>query len=496
MKSIGHRLILLSGLSLAGTCNAADFSLVQAELFSDPGATTIAWADYDNDGDPDLAVGFDSGEVRLYRNHDGLFQKLAASLLSESKKPARGLSWGDFDGDGDVDLFVGHTSWFMRSSNTLLINERAGQDFIIADKSLGLDQESVSSRQSNWIDFDNDGDLDLFNAQRQSFNLLLRNKDNIFEKVHSRIGQSSEAKLYDPRRTVGACWFDMDKDGDLDLFNTNQNGDRDAFYRNDEGVFVDVAKQLNIDQPRRSISEGSVTCAVADYDNDGNLDLFVGGYGTNHLYRNNGSGGFEDVAAEMGLDENGLTVGSSWGDFDNDGRIDLYITQYISGVSHGQDRLYRNTADGFVNVLPENIEKVDADHAVQWVDFDADGDLDLSLASNVKEGNHFIFRNNLKSSTERALQVLVLDRNGHHTRAGSEIRIFESSSGRLLGTRLMDTGGGYNSQNAIPVHFGLPGSNIIDVEVTFMSNKGRKKYLIREINPGKIKGNYLIFKQP
>ena len=193
MRSNAHRLILLSALSLAGTCNAADFSLVQAELFSDPGATTTAWADYDNDGDPDLAVGFDSGEVRLYQNNNGHFQKTHVSLLTESKKPARGLSWGDYDRDGDVDLFVGHTSWFMRSSNTLLINERAGQDFVIADKSLGLNQESVSSRQSNWIDFDNDGDLDLFNAQRQSFNLLLRNKDNVFEKVHSKIGQSSES---------------------------------------------------------------------------------------------------------------------------------------------------------------------------------------------------------------------------------------------------------------------------------------------------------------
>ena len=492
MKSVNYCLVSLSVLLFAASANAVDFSLVQAELFSDPGATTTAWADYDNDGDPDLAVGFDTGEVRLYQNNKGEFHQHATPLLHGNKKPARGLSWGDFDGDGDVDLFVGHTSWMTRTSNTLLINERAGLAFVPAGEALGLDQEGVSSRQSNWIDFDNDGDLDLFSAQRQSFNRLLRNKGNGFENVHTRIGQSSEARLYDPRRTVGACWFDMDKDGDLDLFNANQNGDRDALYRNDSGTFVDVAMELNVDLPRRPITEGSVTCAVADYDNDGNLDLFVGTYGSNYLYHNDGKGGFEDVAGKLGLSGNGFSVGSSWGDFDNDGRIDLYLTQYESGVPHGKDRLYRSTTEGFVNVLPENIEKVDADHGVQWVDIDADGDLDLSLASNVKEGNHFIFRNNLKNSAGYSLQVMVLDRNGHHTRAGAEVRIYDSSSGKLLGTRLVDTGGGYNAQNTIPVHFGLPGQNIVDVEVSFMTKAGRHKQRLRSVDPLKFKGKSLI----
>jgi hypothetical protein len=288
----------------------------------------------------------------------------------------------------------------------------------------------------------------------------------------------------------------MDKDGDLDVFNANQNGDRDALYRNDDGVFVDVAAKLNMDLPRRTISEGSVTCAVADYDNDGNLDLFVGTYGSNHLYRNDGSGGFVDVADELGLAEHALTVGSSWGDFDNDGRIDLYVTQYERGIPHGLDRLYRNTPDGFVNVLPDNIENLDADHAVQWVDYDADGDLDLSLASNVEQGNHFIFRNDIESLAGQSLQILVLDRHGHHTRAGAEVRVFESSSGKLLGTRMMDTGGGYNAQNALPVHFGFPVPVVVDVEITFMGRAGRTTHLLRQIDPERLAGDYLIVKEP
>ena len=111
---------------------------------------------------------------------------------------------------------------------------------------------------------------------------------------------SDASNLADPRRTVGACWFDMDQDGDLDLFLANQQGDQDAMYRNDGAGFVDVAPQLHMHRPARSIEDGGVGCAVGDYDNDGQLDLFVATYGSSLLYRNLGGGRFREAAVECG----------------------------------------------------------------------------------------------------------------------------------------------------------------------------------------------------
>src|SRR3546814_13533633 len=105
----------------------------------------------------------------------------------------------------------------------------------------------------------------------------------------------------DARPTVGACWFDYDRDGDLDLFLANQAGATDALWRNDGDRFVDVAPALGMDRPGRPVEEGSVGCAVGDYDNAGELDLFVTSSGVNILYRDKGDDRSEAAAPPPGL---------------------------------------------------------------------------------------------------------------------------------------------------------------------------------------------------
>lgn len=468
--------------SFLQSSSATTFTLVDQPLFNTPNANTVAWADYDSDGDLDVAVAFDSGRVSLYENTNGLFEDIGQSLgFPQTGSPARGLSWGDYDDDGDPDLYVSYVSWFSYESNKLFRNDREQVRFVDVTEAVGLDFTPVFSRQANWIDYDGDGDLDLFSAQRQGNNRLFENIGGSFKDVSVKSG------LYDPRRTVGACWFDMDQDGDLDLFNANQQADRDAMYQNNDGVFTDVAIELGMAHTERPTWEGGVACSVTDFDNDGNLDLFVGTYGPDHLYKGDGRGGFTDVAQNVGIVGNTHVVGSHWGDFDHDGRVDLYLTAYEKGQEHGGDRLLKNTIDGFVSVLPENIESKDGDHGVVWLDYDEDGDLDLNLtsngitmakggyASNPDYGNHFIFRNNMPQNKGRSLKVLVLNKKGHLTHYGAEIRLFESGTSQILGTQIIETGGGYNTQNAIPVHFGLKEPTTVDVEVTFLKNGQRHK---------------------
>jgi hypothetical protein len=303
----------------------------------------------------------------------------------------------------------------------------------------------------------------------------------------------------DGRPTVGACWLDIDDDGDLDLFLANQAGATDAVWRNDGDSFTDVAATLGMTGPKRTTAEGGVGCAVGDYDNDGDFDIFVPAYGHNLLYRRNSDRTFTEVAASVGLAVENHAVGADWGDYDNDGDLDLSVMSYEGpvGAQTPLNALFRNDgAKGFTNVLTKDHPLNKGDHGVQWVDYDNDGAVDLTLTDGYGPvGGHFVFRNGLADDIKRrSLSVIVLDANGHHTRFGAEVRVFDAS-GRLLGSRQVLTGGGYNTQRAAPVHVGLTSMAPITVEVTFMTKTGRKAQAVHNVVPAEYRGKSLVIRQ-
>lgn len=468
------------------------FTRINEPRASNVRALSNAWGDYDGDGDLDAAISLVSGEVLLQRNDAGRFIDVGASLglPQAGASELRGLSWGDFDGDGDLDLLGGPTR--TDQSSVVLRNDGA-RGFTNVARDLALTLPGRSARQTNFIDFDNDGDLDVYATHRSGANTLLRNDGSRFTPVFAGKGPADE------RPSVGACWFDTDLDGDLDLFLANQAGAADALWRNDGTTFVDVANELGMTGPPRSSAEGGVGCAVGDYDNDGDFDLFVAAYGRNLLYRNEGQGRFAEVGESLGVGRVNRAVGADWGDYDNDGDLDLYVTAYEgpSGAQVPRSALFRNDGlKGFTDVLDPGSLLNAGDHGVQFVDYDGDGALDLSLTDAYgSEGGHFLFRNTLRAADRRrSLSVLVLDERGHHTRFGAEVRILDAQ-GKILGSRPVVTGGGYNSQRAAPVHFGLATESPLRVEVTFMSASGRRTQTVANVRPADFRRRSLIIRE-
>jgi hypothetical protein len=466
------------------------FIPVQPETFADAGGQSNAWGDFDNDGDLDLIITFSQAPVRLYENSPDGFKDVGASvgLPTDGGNP-RSVAWGDYDGDGDLDVYIAYSGMDEPPNRLYRNNLQHGQkSFTEVGEAAGVAMRGFT-RQVSFVDYDADGDLDLYVAFRASFNRLLQNNDGVFTDV------TMQTRVGDPRRTVGACWFDMDADGDLDVFTANQNGDRDGMFRNDGGNFSDVAMELDIDQPRRHFLDGSVGCAVTDFDTDGDLDLYVAAYGDDKLYSNNGNGTFTDVAPEMGVANHHHIVTGVWGDIQHDGRPDLYTVGYVNGQPGNPDYLYVNQGDRFENLLPANIAKNDTDHGAQWADFDQDGDLDLSLAANDPAGSHYVFRNDLPDDVAgRSIQVLVLDERGHYTRAGSEVRVYRAGTSDLLGMRIVDTGSGYNAQNAKPVHIGLTSWDRVDVHVKTMSDDGGRTTIFNNIDIRSLDGKPFVAK--
>jgi len=493
---LSNLVFVLFALSLgAGAAAAApEFEIVQPEMFQGSRAVAAAWADFDNDGWLDLAVAFESGEVRLFRNNKGVFESVGPALgLPVSGDSARAVAWGDYDGDGYTDLYVGSLVEPIPSRSYLYHNEH-GTHFVEVAKQLGVDDPGSSTRQANWIDFNNDGRIDLFVANRIETNHLFRNDNGHFKDVTDEVG------LTDRRRTVGACWFDMNQDGHLALFIANQEGDTDGVYKNNGGHFVDIAPELHMDRPGRRMADGSTGCAVGDYDNDGRLDIFVTAYGQSALYHNDGGGHFSEVARAMGVAiEGGHMVSAEWADYDNDGRLDLFVAGYTfdeNGKITPKDYLFHNEGGFFVNVLtPDNpMTQVltKADHGVQWADYDRDGALDLVLTSDRDGGGVTLLHSLISAEARhRSLEVSVLDQAGHQTRPGSEVRLYDPN-GKLLGTRLVATGDGYCAQSMQPVHFGLPKLMKVTVEVTYLTPTGRRTQRIENVDPSKFLGKTLV----
>jgi hypothetical protein len=473
---------------LVGAARAQDallrFEPVQPELFSTPGAQPNAWADFDADGDLDLFVGFRGVPNRLYRNDGGRFTDVAAAVGVADAIDTRAAAWGDYDADGDADLYVGFAA-AGEQPNKVYRND--GGKFTSVAASLGIELRGVS-RQPSWVDYDGDGDLDLFAAFRDRANRLFRNDGSRFTDV------SRESGLDDARKTVGAVWWDMDADGDLDLFVANQEGDSNGLFRNDRGVFVDVARDAGVDASGRPKHQGGVGPALADYDHDGDFDLLVANYGPNALYRNDG-GRFTDVASASGLAGLAHVTTAAWGDADGDGWPDVYLDAFVGERAPYRDALFRNGGAAnesggwrFTDVFSQLGVTPDASHGVQWVDFDRDGALDLALANNAADGPGHALLRNVSAQRGRLLLVQVVDRRGHATRAGAEVRVYAAGTRRLLSSGLVDSGGGYCSQNLMPVHVAAPRSGKVDVEVTSLARGRRHLTRKRGVDPASLRG--------
>jgi hypothetical protein len=497
---------------------ALHFEPAQPELFGAGANFTNAWADYDGDGDPDLFVGFDGTPNRFYRNERGVFSDVATAAGIADARSTRAAAWGDFDADGDPDLLVGFTPASATAgkpgsaeakagptTSVLRLYRNDGGKFVDHTAPGGLLVEKGAVRQPAWIDFDGDNDLDLFVAFRDRPNALFRNDPvpsptvsrTVFRDIAADVG------LADARRTVGAVWFDFDQDGDLDLAVANMDGDANGLFRNDGGRFTDVADAVGIAWGGRKPGDktnGTVRVCAPDVNNDGRFDLFFANYGKNGLFLNNttssgtgtGTAAFSDASAAWGIDHDARYDACVFDDFDNDGRIDFYVNGTVTGGVSYPDFLFRNMGDRFADVTPNRLKVLHADHGAQWADYDNDGDVDLALTGAQPNGMHLLFTNMLDAAdAQRSLKVRVVDARKRATRAGAEVRVLTAGTSRVVATRLVDSGTGYDAQNDLPVHIGLSTMAAVDVEVVFPRGGKRVTTKQARVDPRSWRGKTL-----
>lgn len=305
---------------------------------SGPGVAAV-WGDMDNDGDLDLFVSNRPGNNALFRNEgNGHFTNVAAQAgVTDPSGYGEGSAWADIDGDGLLDLYVANYSSAPGNQPNRLFQNQDGLHFSDVAAERGV-AHMGNGEGIAWADFDNDGDMDLYiaNANYGANVLFQQQADGTYLNVAAQMHV-----LGGPGRSFGAAWGDYDNDGWLDLYVAQEGTNK--LYRNLGGTdFADVTAQAGVGG-----NAWSMGCAWGDFDSDGWLDLHVanatvGGYDpADVLYRNTGGTPitFANVTALCGVTNTLDARGNAWSDFDNDGDLDLYVVNQGSGLPN---RLFRN----------------------------------------------------------------------------------------------------------------------------------------------------------
>ena len=391
----GDQDLLINGRELHRNNGAPSWNFT--DVTSDAGlygyVSSGAWADYDNDGWLDFyaTAGIGNEDILWHNNGDGTFQNVtyaAGNVLDNL--PSESAGWGDYDADGFVDLYVANYELNYVGMMDILWHNNGDGTFENVTVAAGIDDYTNPrhGRGVAWGDYDNDGDLDIYisNYRLVPNYLWENNGDGTFTDRASNRGVEGDATRYGGNwywgHTIGSAWGDIDNDGDLDLFTANLvHKDNDwplwvrglfcddsKFYQNNGSAenynFYDIREQAGIPiippgERMYDPASGSTyyrdelysSPAFADYDNDGDLDLFVTQvyylfHGDSHLFRNNGNSTFTNVTDQAGV-KVWNSWGTAWADYDNDGDMDFVVEGSSYPNSFYEIRLYRN--DGTPN---------------------------------------------------------------------------------------------------------------------------------------------------
>ena len=316
-------------------------SVTSGHFVTAPGfSNTGIWADYNNDGYQDLYLinfGTDINATSaarnfLYKNAGPPDFQMDTVSVGNDLSATASASWVDYDQDGDVDLFTSAGALSHGEATPDIFYRNDGNDTFSKQEQLSfLKDRTASSTHDVWVDYDRDGDLDVYIVNWRQSNELYKSmlmetgNPNLFQSVSSS-GLTSERFLFD----IGSSWGDYDNDGDLDVFIPFTSRTRDRLYQNNgDGTFTSITNTPIV------TNGTSTTFGVwGDYDNDGDLDLFTAQFGTPappRLYRNDGQGVFTNTTSdEVGEILTSLPAAQSgyWGDYDSDGDLDMYVMTF------------------------------------------------------------------------------------------------------------------------------------------------------------------------
>jgi len=422
----------------------------------------VGASDIDNDGYLDLCTSaVNGGSTRVYHNNgNGTFSDIANSGIGGE---SQAVTFGDLDNDGLPDVYVG---WYWTNSRLFLGTGGTNPAFSEITGSSGTGT-GLTWEGGAFVDINNDGNLDLFVTNDGSSKLYMGDGAGHFSDDAGARGVAASG-------TRAFAFGDVTGDGFLDL-TLGIGTDFHLFLNDGTGHFSDVTAAAGLSGITVPAAAAQVA-QFADIDNDGDLDLYVAGWGHAWLLLNDGAGNFSDISASSGISAiagasgHDGPFGVAFGDYDNDGYVDLFIGGGEIGGGAYENLLFHNnhnltftevaSAEGAADVARVHVGAL-------FFDMDNDGDLDIFVGSNP----NLVLRNNTDDSNW--LKVRVEGSISNRTGVGAKIWVYDAGHVNdpafLRGFREVSAGSGQASCPPAEQHFGVPSGGTYDVKVRFPS---------------------------
>ncbi len=416
------------------------------------------FADLDGDGDPDIVLlGGENGELGLFENDGtGQFTDRSVSAGDFQFDMGSGFAAGDYDADGDLDLFVSQIGL-----PNLLLRNNGDWTFTDVAPAAGVDGLGAS-KSGAWGDFNSDGWLDLYVPNYA--NLVVPNLPN-FLYVNNGDGTFTDVAAAQTVDDIGygfqAAWFDYDRDGDVDLYLSNDRGhlpplfQTNQLWRNDDGQMTNVSVESGT-----NVAIFSMGVACGDFDGNGWPDLYCTNIAVdptpqNPLLLNQGDGTFLEQSDLMGVANYITSWGSIFFDYNNDGGMDLYVNNMFEPNTMFDSGL------GFPCVELAGPLGVQGNDGVSYssavADIDGDGDLDL-LVNNLDE-NVELFVNHDGDAGAHLRFNFVGDGPNTWAVGGSIDALVD---GKQHFREVLTGTNGYLGQNELTLHVGAGEANVAD----------------------------------
>ncbi|MCC7385103.1 MAG: CRTAC1 family protein [Deltaproteobacteria bacterium] len=405
-----------------------------ASGLGDPGSSYgLCFGDVDGDGHLDVVNG---GSGKLYRS-DGAG---AFSVILEAPSGYRGCAFADPDNDGDLDLLLTLGALYYENDGTGAFIQRAPAANLVGNN-LGT---------AAWIDFDRDGWIDLFFPNGAApFNELRRNNADA-PLTFATVGGSTVGIDAGSSNGETCAVADVNGDGLVDIW-YNDALDGSLYINDGDGTFHEASGAAGVAIEMPAV-QPYYPAVFGDYDNDSDLDLFLGHPASvpNRLYQNSGNGTFTLATA---LHEDlGHSRGAAFGDYDHDGFLDLLVAN-----EGAPNALYRNNGDGTFTDVAGRLGIAGGTSpttSAAFVDLDGDGDLDVYFGN--RNASNTLFRNELDD--DKFLKVRLVGRGAAFSSRdaiGARIELVDAAGSRILAIRELSGGEGYGSQPPLIAHFGL-----------------------------------------
>lgn len=443
-------------------------------------STGCSWGDYNNDGYLDLMVSNFSiaKSLSLYTNNgDGTFSKFTSPEIDQLVSRPFASAWGDFNNDGYLDVYVsvgGNTGLQPTFWMNLLFQNDGPPNYTFTRITTGdIARDSTGTWSSSFVDYDNDGDLDIYSppAVRGNPELFYVNDGaGVFTRDNAAFLSSNNQA----NSGVGS-WIDYDNDGDQDLFipksGSDIGGEVNALFQNLLTERGHLGFLRLTSGPIVAEFDFGFSASWGDYDNDGDPDVYLSVFNANNaLYRNdvNETGLFAKITDGIIVNDGGPSIGSGWADYDNDGDLDLFV----ASASPGTSSMYENDGAGnFTRLTHSKIGNLatnaGSSSGCAWADYDNDGDLDLYIANtssdNATPDANFLYRNEIGNDNRWltiACEGVQSNKSAIGTKVWLKANIFGQSYWQLRHVSGSPTGD--RSHNSQRVHFGVGAAAVAD----------------------------------